>query len=108
VTGDGSAMWSIQSLWNTKHGDLPIVVVVLSNGAYRQVRLMRRRMLGEGTDESLGTSLRPPDIDFVAIAAGLGIPARRVSRPDELRDALSEALGSGQPYLLDVAIDAAL
>jgi benzoylformate decarboxylase len=108
VTGDGSAMWSIQSLWNVRHDDLPIVVVVLSNGAYRQVRHMRGRMLGESTGEVLGTSLRPPDIDFVAIAAGLGIPGRRVARPDGLRDALSEALGSGQPYLLDVVVDAAL
>jgi benzoylformate decarboxylase len=108
VTGDGSAMWSIQSLWNVRHDDLPIVVVVLSNRAYRQVRLMRGRMLGEGGAAALGTSLSPPDIDFSAIAAGLGIPARRVTRPGEVRDALGEALQSGQPRLLDFVVDASL
>ena len=108
VTGDGSAMWSIQSLWNVRHDDLPIVVVVLSNRAYRQVRMMRGRMMGESAGEPLGTSLSPPDIDFSSIAAGLGIPARRVTRPGELRDALAEAVRSGQPRLLDVVVDASL
>jgi len=108
VTGDGSAMWSIQSLWNAAHDDLPVTVVVLSNGAYRQVRFMRRRMMGESAADALGTSLSPPDIGFTAIAAGLGIPALRVERPDELGGALREALDPGRPFLLDVVVDASL
>jgi benzoylformate decarboxylase len=108
VTGDGSAMWSIQSLWNASHDALPVIFVVLSNAAYRQVRLMKAKILGEGAKgRDVGTVLSPPEIDFCKIAEGLGVTAREVEAPGELKGALREALASGAPHLLDVAVDPA-
>ena len=109
VSGDGSAMWSVQSLWNAAHDALPVTFVVLSNGCYRQVRLMKAKVLGAAAGgRTLGTDLCPPRLDFCGIAAGMGVAARRVTEPGELRGALREALAAGAPYLLDVAVDAAL
>jgi benzoylformate decarboxylase len=109
VTGDGSAMWSIQSLWNASHDRLPVTIVVASNACYRQVRMMKARILGsDDRGGGLGTSLCPPDIDFCQIASGLGVAGRRVTEPDQLGRALRRALGSGQPYVVDVAVDASL
>jgi benzoylformate decarboxylase len=106
VTGDGSAMWSIQSLWNASHHALPVTVVVVSNACYRQVRMMKARILGEqDKGRNLGTSLCPPEIDFCQIAGALGIAGQRVTEPDELARALRHAVESGQPYLVDVAVD---
>jgi benzoylformate decarboxylase len=107
VSGDGSAMWSIQSLWNAAHDDLPVTFVVLSNRAYRQVRMMKTRILGpEAKGRNLGTVLWPPEIDFCSIARGMGIAARKVTEPAGLRPAFVEALDSGVPYLVDVVVDA--
>ena len=79
----------------------------LSNGAYRQVRMMKIKILGEGVKgRNLGTVLSPPDIDFCKIAEGMGIAARKVSDPGGLKAALEEALGSGIPNLVDVTVDA--
>ncbi len=107
ISGDGSAMWSIQSLWNAAHYDIPVTFVILSNGAYRQVRIMKTKLMGEGVKgRNLGTVLSPPDIDFCKIAEGMGIAARKVTDPSDLKAALEEALGSGAPNLLDITVDA--
>ena len=106
VSGDGSAMWSIQSLWNAAHYDIPVTFIILSNAAYRQVRIMKTRLLGEGVKgRNLGTVLSPPDIDFCSIAEGMGLAARKVTEPGELKAAFQEALASGVPNLIDVAVD---
>jgi benzoylformate decarboxylase len=108
VSGDGSAMWSIQSLWNASHYQIPVTFIILSNHAYRQVRMMKTKILGEGVKgRDLGTVLSPPEIDFCQIAAGLGVTAQRVIDPAKLQEALHDALASGAPYLLDVVVDPA-
>jgi benzoylformate decarboxylase len=107
VSGDGSAMWSIQSLWNAAHYDIPVTFIILSNRAYRQVRMMKTRILGEQTKgRNLGTVLSPPEVDFCSIAQGMGLAGRKVTKPDELGPALAEAFGSGAPNLIDVVVDA--
>ncbi len=107
VSGDGSAMWSIQSLWNAAHYDIPVTFIILSNRAYRQVRIMKTRILGEyAKGRDLGTVLSPPDVDFCSIAKGMGLAARKVTEPDDLASALHQALGSGVPNLIDITVDA--
>jgi benzoylformate decarboxylase len=49
-----------------------------------------------------GTEL--PDIDFVALARGMGCEAVRVSDAGALRDALSRALRSSTPMLVEVEV----
>jgi benzoylformate decarboxylase len=106
ISGDGSAMWSIQSLWNAAHYDIPVTFVILSNAAYRQVRIMKTKLMGEGVKgRNLGTVLSPPAIEFCKIAEGMGIAARKVTAPGELKPALEEALNSGASHLIDVAVD---
>ena len=106
VSGDGSAMWSIQSLWNAAHDNIPVTFIILSNAAYRQVRIMKTKLLGEGVKgRNLGTELSPPDIDFCSIAKGMGLAARKVTEPGELGPALRQALASGAPNLIDVVVD---
>ena len=49
-------MWSIQSLWNASHYDIPVTFVIVSNACYRQVRMMKARIMGEGVrGRDLGT-----------------------------------------------------
>jgi benzoylformate decarboxylase len=106
ISGDGSAMWSIQSLWNASHYNIPVTFIIISNACYRQVRLMKTRLMGEGVrGRDLGTALCPPEIDFCKIAEGQGIAARHVTEPGELRAVLQTALRSGAPNLIDVVVD---
>jgi thiamine pyrophosphate-dependent acetolactate synthase large subunit-like protein len=49
--------------------------------------------------------LSKPDLSFVEIAHGMGVPGARVTRPGDFAPALAAALHSGGPYLLDVAVE---
>jgi benzoylformate decarboxylase len=67
---------------------------------------MKTKLMGdEVKGRNLGTVLCPPEIDFCKIAEGLGIAAQKVTDPADLRNALKNALGSGAPNLIDVAVD---
>jgi benzoylformate decarboxylase len=49
--------------------------------------------------------LTKPEISFVDVARGMGVPGTRVTRPGDLGKALENALNAGGPYLLDVVIE---
>jgi benzoylformate decarboxylase len=51
----------------------------------------------------VGTAL--PDIDFVALAKGMGCAAMRVDESGRLREALSHALRTDVPMLLEVLVE---
>ena len=107
ISGDGSALWGIQSLWVGARYNIPVTFIIISNGAYRQVRIMKAKILGEkNTGRNLGTELFPPQNDFGKIAEGMGLSAQKVEKPGQLEGALKQALESNKPNLIDVAVDA--
>jgi benzoylformate decarboxylase len=109
LSGDGSAMYSIQALWTAAHHDLAVVFVILNNREYRILKHNMdtyRQRFGAKPDRAYpNMDLVAPDLGFVDLARGLGVEAMRVTTPGELRPALEKALGAGRPFLLDVAIE---
>ncbi len=109
VSGDGSAMYSIQALWTAAHHDLAVVFVILNNREYRILKHNMdtyRQRFGAKPDRGYpNMDLLAPDLGFVDLARGMGVEAARVATPGELRPALDKALGAGRPFLLDVAIE---
>jgi benzoylformate decarboxylase len=103
VIGDGSAMYAIQALWTAAHLELPITFVIANNRAYQIIK--ERLVTMRGTDRFLGMDFNKPELDFVALARGMGVDAKRIDTPTALPDALKEAISSGRPSLLDVVID---
>ncbi len=107
VVGDGSAIFTIQSLWVAAHYHIPVTFIVCSNACYRLVRLIRIRKLGDyARNRTLGSELDNPRIDFCQVAQGLGVQGRRVERPDELKATLRWALESDKPALVEVEVEA--
>lgn len=109
ISGDGSAMYSITALWTAAHHNLPIVFIILSNREYRilkhNVDIYRQRFGIESNRAYAQLDLREPELGFVEMAAGMGVAGQRVTEPEELVTALGEALASGAPRLIDVAIE---
>jgi benzoylformate decarboxylase len=109
VSGDGSAMYSIQALWTAAHHDLAVVFVILNNREYRILKhnmdTYRQRFGAKPERGYPNMDLVSPDLGFVDLARGLGVEGMRVTRPGELRPALDRALGAGRPFLVDVAIE---
>ena len=102
LIGDGSALYGIQALWTAASLKRPITYVIANNRGYR---ILKERLVSfRKTDRFVGMDLREPEIDFVHLARSLGVPARRVTEPQEILPALSEGIASGAPNLIDVAV----
>jgi len=102
IVGDGSAMYSIQALWTAAHMKLPITYVIPNNRGYRILKERLKSM--RGTEKFIGMDIREPDLDFVALAQSMGVPARRIVDPAEVGPALRQAIASGTPALLEVSV----
>ena len=97
VSGDGSLMLEINELATAVARNLPIVVIVIHNGAYGN---MKRDQIRHYNGRVIGTELMLPDL--CAVAEAFGAYAARVERPSELVQAIGTALAARRPALLDV------
>jgi benzoylformate decarboxylase len=102
LIGDGSSMYSIQALWSAAQLELPITFIVLKNRRYAVLQDFAPAF-GFAKDAALpGTDL--PDIDFVALARGMGCDGVNVSRAENLRASLAHALQARAPTLVEVDV----
>ena len=102
LMGDGSAMYTIQALWNAAQAKLPTTFIILNNGRYAALQDFAPRFGFAPGVKPEGSDL--PGLDFVALAAGHGVPAQRVHSAAQLHDALPAALRSDGPVLLDIEV----
>jgi benzoylformate decarboxylase len=102
VFGDGSAMYSIQALWNAAQLALPITFVILKNRRYAALQEFKQTFGFEPQQRLEGSEL--PGLDFVALARGHGCEGVRVSDPAALHAVLRDALGARTPRLVEVDV----
>jgi benzoylformate decarboxylase len=109
VSGDGSAMYSVQALWTAAHHKLAIVFVILSNREYRILKHnvdVWRQNFEAGTQHPYQQmDLTGPDLDFVHLAAGMGVEGVRVEKADDIASVLATAVAANRPYLIEIAIE---
>ncbi len=108
ICSDGAAMYSITALWTAAHHKIPVTYVMLSNGAYRILKLNMVEYLGAAARgrKFVELDLTNPDLRFDRMAESMGVPALRVEQPDDLAPALREAVShQGGPFLVDVALE---
>lgn len=109
VSGDGSAMYSIQSLWSAAHHDLDIVFVILVNREYRILKhnmdTYRQRFDANSNQDYPKMNLDMPELDFVTMAQGMGVPGTVISKPEDIVPALQEAFASQGPNLIAINIE---
>ncbi|MBN9003874.1 MAG: thiamine pyrophosphate-binding protein [Rhizobiales bacterium] len=102
-SGDGSAMYSIQSLWTAAHHKLPLNVVIANNGGYR---IIKQRLLAFHKDDNyIGMDFVDPPVDFSGIAKALGLKAIRIDDPKDLDGKLTSAFNRPGAKLIEVMID---
>jgi len=106
LQADGSAMYTIQSLWTIAREQLDVTVVIFNNRSYGilNVELARVGARGDGPKANAQLDLSEPNLDFVRIAAGMGVPAVRVDAAETLMDALGRAVGGPGPHVIEVVV----
>ena len=107
LQSDGSAQYTIQSLWTMARERLPVVMLIASNRRYGilQTELRRAGSAEFGPQARALTELDNPAFDWLALAAGYGVPAVRASTTRELEDALADALmHESGPFLIEMVL----
>jgi acetolactate synthase-1/2/3 large subunit len=106
LQADGSALYTIQSLWTQAREGLDVVTIVFNNRSYAVLNMELDRVgAGAGGPRAKDLlDLSRPDMDFVALATGLGVPATRVTTAEELGDQLGRALASEGPSLIEAPV----
>ena len=104
LEGDGSAMYTVQSLWTQANEGLDVTTIMFSNHSYAilEIELSRVGVAHTGPRAKALLDLSKPPLDFVALAQGMGVPATRPADAAELVDALRTALSEPGPHLIDV------
>lgn len=106
LLGDGGALYSLQALWTQARESLPVITLIYNNRRYNILDHEYRRLgINEvGPRAESLFDLSRPDVDFLALAKGFGVPAVRVSEGPALAEAIGRALAAGGPQLLEVML----
>ena len=106
LEADGSALYTIQSLWTMAREQLDVTVVIFNNGGYKilDAELERLGSQNVGPKAKELVNLVDPDLDFVKLGSGLGIDSRRVDDAELLTRTLEEALADPGPHLIEAVL----
>jgi benzoylformate decarboxylase len=107
LIGDGSSMYTIQALWSAAHDRIPVTFVILNNRSYRILKQRTNALKGHAAqmDKFVAMDFTDPPIDFPGLARSMGLETSSAKTLDEVRKALSAAIKSNKPTLIDVELD---
>jgi acetolactate synthase I/II/III large subunit len=106
LEGDGSGMYTLQALWTQAREGLDVTTVVFANRTYA---ILRHELsgVGAGTPGRKAADMLDigrPDLDWVALARGMGVPASRATTAEEFTKALGAGLAAPGPYLIEAVL----
>ena len=106
LEADGSAMYTVQGLWSLAREKTDTVTILFNNRSYAILNIELERVgAGEPNASTLSMlDLSNPDLDFTALARGMGVNATRASTVAEFDAQLAEALATPGPHLIEAMI----
>lgn len=106
LQADGSAMYTIQALWTQAREGLDVTTIICDNSAYAILagELENVGAASGGVRAGKLLDLGGPPLDFVALAAGMGVPATRATTAEELASQFRTALAEPGPHLIDAVL----
>jgi acetolactate synthase-1/2/3 large subunit len=99
INGDGGFMFNVQELATAVQHEIPLITVVFDDGAYGNVRRIQQNQFGGRT---IASELKNPG--FAALGEVFGLQGLRATSPDDLRQALRDALAHTGPSLIEVPV----
>ncbi|WP_299607171.1 biosynthetic-type acetolactate synthase large subunit [uncultured Aquimarina sp.] len=100
IIGDGGYQMTIQELGTIFQTRVPVKIVVLNNDFLGMVRQWQQLFFDK---RYASTEMVNPD--FITIAKGYHIAAKRVTKREELQGAIKEMIASEEPYFLEVCVE---
>jgi acetolactate synthase I/II/III large subunit len=106
MVGDGSAMYTIQSLWTQAREGLNVTTIIFANHSYAILKAEYANM-GAGTPGERALSMidiDKPRIDWLAMAKSMGVPAVAVETAESFYDAMARSTREPGPCLIEVRL----
>jgi acetolactate synthase-1/2/3 large subunit len=106
LQADGSAMYTLQSLWTQAREQLNVTTIICSNRSYRilGIEMARAGVAAPGPRAERLFALSSPVIDWVSLANGLGVPAVRAETAEDVTRAIDRAVKEAGPYLIEAVL----
>ena len=99
IVGDGGFQMTIQELGTITQLGIGVKIILLNNGFLGMVRQWQDLFFSK---RYAYTELTNPD--FLMVAQGFGIPGKRISKREELSEALDNLIEIEGPFLLEVKV----
>jgi acetolactate synthase-1/2/3 large subunit len=106
MVGDGSAMYTIQSLWTQARENLNITTIIFANNSYAILKAEYANM-GAGAPGERALSMIDidrPRIDWLAMAKSMGVPAVAVDTAEAFHKAMANSANEAGPCLIEVRL----
>src|SRR4029453_18825457 len=106
LIGDGSGMYTVQALWTMAREGLDVTAVIWANRTY-QILKGEFDNVGAGKPGQKANDMLEigrPDLDWVALATGMGVPASRAADCESLTRQLQRGLAEAGPHLIEVVL----
>ena len=105
LQADGAAMYTMQALWTQAREGANVTTVIFANRGYEILKQELYRVGANPGPAALAMlEMTEPEVDFVTMARGLGVPGRRVEDAAELCAAIRAAVREPGPYLIEAVL----
>jgi acetolactate synthase-1/2/3 large subunit len=110
LQADGSAMYTLQAWWTMAREGLDVVTVIFNNASYAvlNMELARVGATAGGEKAKAMLDLHGPELDFVALATGMGVPATRATTAEDFVAQLQAALATRGPSVIEAIVPSIL
>jgi acetolactate synthase-1/2/3 large subunit len=107
LEADGSAMYTLQSLWTMAREQMNVTIVIFANRRYRilDIEMERTGAAGFGPRANDLIDIGRPDLDFVRLSQGLGVEASRATTADDFIVQFGHAMRISGPRLIEALLD---
>ena len=106
LSGDGGAMYTLQSLWTQAREGLDVTTVIYANRSYAVLNFELSRVGAEaiGPKALAMLDLHEPTLDWVRLAEGLGVHALRAETAEDFTKAFSACMQERGPHLIEAIL----
>ena len=106
LQADGGGMYTVQALWTQARERLDVTTIIFANQKYSilQIEFGRVGAHNPGPKAMSMLDLGNPELNWVSLAEGMGVPASRVKTAEEFNKALAESLRTPGPTLIEAMI----
>jgi acetolactate synthase-1/2/3 large subunit len=105
LQADGAGMYTLQALWTQARENLDVVNVIFANRVYK---ILYGELLATGVEPGPASDtlfdLSRPDLDWVALARGMGVEGVRVESLEGFADSFRSACSHRGPFLIEFRI----